>query len=814
METLKQDLVYALRLLAKNPRFTAVAVLSLALGVGATTAIFSVTNALLLRPLPYKDADQLVILWNRYPGLNVAQDWFSSGQYLDIKAENQVFEQVAATMDSSFNLTGIGSPYRVEGVRVSSSLFPLLGEPVMMGRVFTTDDDEDGKPTIAILSYGFWQQHFAGDTNVVGKTLLLNGNAVPIVGVMPRHFALNKEVMPTGNKLSNIQILLSLPMGQAKRTVRTSEIYNIFGRLRPGVTLAQAQADVDRIVTGMKEQYPNNYPPASGFMISVVPLLDQVVGDVRRPLLILLGAVGFVLLIACSNVANLQLVRAAVRQKEIAIRAAVGAGRLRIARHLLTESVLLSLIGGLLGLLLAFVATRLLRLVGLDTLPRLSEIGVDGRVVTFTFLVALLTGILFGLAPALRASRVDLNGVLKDSGRSSVGKGHHRLRSLFVVVQVALSLMLLIGAGLLVRSYQRIHNSNPGFNARNVLSLRLSLPNSKYKGPAVTNFYKQLVERVKALPGVAAIGTSYSLPMSSVALVWGPITIEGYVPANSADFFMSNQRFVGPGYFTALGVPLVSGRYFDERDVKGAAETVIVNETLAQRVWPNQDAIGKRLKRGGEETWRTVVGVVRDTKEFSVDEEPPISIYHPHEHFPIPSMFVVIRTSVEPAQMAPLVTREIQSLDPEVPAYEFMTMEQRLSQSLARRRFSTFLLGTFAFVALILAAIGIYGVMAYSVTQRTQEIGIRTALGARPLNIMLMVLRQSLVLATVGVVAGLAGAFALTRIMASLLFGVSATDLPTFIVPTLVLGAIALVASYFPARRAARVDPTIALRSE
>ena len=814
METLKQDLAYALRLLTKNPRFTAVAVLSLAIGIGATTAIFSVTNALLLRPLPYKDAERLVILWNRSPGLNVAQDWFSPGQYLDIKADNQVFEQVAATIDSSFNLTGQGTPYRVEGARVSSSLFPLLGTQARLGRVFRPEEDDEGKTTTAILSYGFWQQHFAGDTNVVGKTLALNGNSVEIVGVMPPDFILNKEVMPTVNKIANAQILLSMPMGQGKRTVRTNEDYNIFGRLRSGVTVARAQADVDRIVNGMKQQYPNNYPPGSGFMISVVPLLDQVVGEVRRPLLILLGAVGFVLLIACANVANLQLVRAAVRQKEIAVRAAVGAGRSRIARQLLTESVLLSLIGGLLGLLLAFVVTRLLRLIGPDTLPRLGEIRVDGRVLAFTFFVAVLTGIVFGLAPALRASRVDLNGVLKDGGRSSVGKGHHRLRSLFVVVQVALSLVLLIGAGLLVRSYQRIQNSNPGFNPRNVLSLRLSLPNSKYKGAAVTNFYKQLAERIRALPGVEAMGTSYSLPMSSVALAWGPITVEGYVPKNSADFIMSNERFVSPGYFPALGVPLVSGRYFDERDVKGAAETVIVNENLAQRFWPNQDPLGKRLERGDKEPWRTVVGVVRDTKEFSVDEEPPISIYHPHEQFPIGTMFVVIRTAVDPARMTGAVTREIQALDPELPAFEFMTMDQRLSQSLARRRFSTLLLGGFALVALILAAIGIYGVIAYSVTQRTQEIGIRMALGARPVKIMEMVIRQSLILSIVGVIAGLVAAFALTRIMASLLYGISATDLPTFLVPPLVLGAVALVASYFPARRAARVDPTVALRSE
>ena len=813
MQKLWYDLTYGFRMLMKNPRFTAAAVLSLAIGIGANTAIFSVTNALLLRPLPYKEAERLVILWNRSPGLNVEQDWFSPGQYLDVKAENQVFENVAATIDSSFNLTGQGVAERVEGARVSSSLFAVLGSQAMLGRVFTADEDEQGKPTTAILSYAFWQRHFAGDPNVIGKTLSLNGNSVDIVGVMPRDFTLNKEVMPTVNKISNAEILLSLPMGWGKRTTRTNEDYNIFGRMKSGVTLAQAQADVDRIVSGMKQQYPENYPPSSGFMISVVPLLQQVVGDVRRPLLILLGAVGFVLLIACANVANLQLARSAVRQREIAIRAAVGAGRRRIIRQLLTESILLSLIGGVLGLLLTFVGLRLLVSLGPDTLPRLNEIAIDARVLGFTFVVSLITGVVFGLAPAVRSSRIDLNGVLKDSGRTT-GAGHNRARNAFVVVQVALSLVLLIGAGLLVRSYSHIQNANPGFNPQNVLSFRMSLPNSKYKGPAVTNFYKQLTDRLKALPGVESVGTSYSLPMSSVAFAWGPITIEGYVPKHSADFIMSNERFVSPGYFSAMGVPLVKGRLFDERDVKDAQQTVIVNENLAERFWPNQDPIGKRLERGDKEPWRTVVGVVKDTKEFSFDNEPPISIYHPHEQFPIGTMFIVVRASTPTSALTPAITKELRALDPELPAFEFKTMEQRLSDNLSRRRFSTFLLGVFSLVALVLAAIGIYGVMAYSVTQRTQEIGIRMALGAEPGKIMLMIVRHSLVLVVVGVFLGLAGAFALTRVMSSLLFRVSATDTLTFVAPPLILAAVALLASYFPARRAARMDPTVALRNE
>ncbi|HZI86451.1 MAG TPA: FtsX-like permease family protein, partial [Pyrinomonadaceae bacterium] len=424
------------------------------------------------------------------------------------------------------------------------------------------------------------------------------------------------------------------------------------------------------------------------------------------------------------------------------------------------------------------------------------------------------TGILFGLAPALRASRVDLNKALKGGSRGSEGSGQHRMRNVFVVVEVTLSLVLLIGAGLLIRSYQHIQSASPGFNPQNVLSFRLSLPSSKYKGPTVTNFYQQLTQKIESLPGVQAVGTSYSLPMSSVALAWGPITIEGYVPKNSADFIMSNERFVSPGYFPALGVPLVKGRLFDGRDIKGAQETVIVNENLANRFWPSQDPIGKRLERGDKEPWRTVVGVVRDQKEFSVDNEPPISIYHPHEQFPIGTMFVVVRSVSDPAQMRPAISKEIQSLDPELPAFEFMTMEQRLATSLASRRFSTFLLGVFAMTALILAVIGIYGVSAYSVSQRTREIGIRMALGAQPGKILLLVIKQSFIMVIAGIVIGLIGAFALTRVMSSLLYGVSATDLKAFIVPPFVLIIAALIASYFPARRAARVDPTIALRSE
>ncbi|HKS42483.1 MAG TPA: ADOP family duplicated permease, partial [Blastocatellia bacterium] len=495
---------------------------------------------------------------------------------------------------------------------------------------------------------------------------------------------------------------------------------------------------------------------------------------------------------------------------------AVGAGRLRILRQLLTESVLLALAGGLVGFVLAIVCVKVLRVFGPENIPRLNEVGIDGRVMAFTFFISLLTGIVFGLAPALRASRVDLNTVLKDGGRSSGGgAGHQQIRKLLIVSEVALSLVLLIGAGLLIRSYQRIVNASPGFNPHNVLSLRLSLPSARYSTPdSVFSFYKRLGDRVKELPGIEAVGMNFFLPLSSNSAAWGPITIEGYVPKTASELIISNERFISPDYLRVMGIPLIKGRDFDERDIKGAPEVIIVNEELARRFWPDEDPIGKRIQRGGKGPWRKVVGVVRDDKEFSLENEPPITLFHPVEQFTIGSRYFVARTTSDSAPMIAAVTEEIRALDPELPAYDVSTMEQRVHDALARRRFSMFLLGVFAAFAVVLAAIGIYGVMTYWVNQRTHEIGIRMALGAGQRNILQLVIRQASVLVSAGIVAGLAGAFALTRVMSSLLFGVSATDRFTFIVISLLLAVIALLASYVPARRATKVDPIVALRHE
>jgi predicted permease len=821
METLWHDLSYGIRTLLKTPGFMIVAVLSLSIGIGANSAIFSVTNALLLRPLPYRDADRLVILWSRSPGLNVAQDWFSPGQYLDVKTESHVFDETAMTIGGSFNLTGQGAPERVDGARVSSSIFSLLGARAVLGRLFLPEEDQKGQPPTAILSNGFWQRRFGADAHVIGQTLTLNGNNFTIVGVLPTEFSLDKEVMPAVNGIERADVLLPLPMSEADRTDRDHEDYNIFARLKPGVTLAQAQAELDVIAERMKQQYPDHYPPNGGLTISAVSLLEQVVGDIRLALYVLLGAVGFVLLIACANVANLLLSRAAIRQKEIAIRAAVGASRLRILRQLLTESVLLAVTGGFGGLLLAFLAVKVLRVFGAENIPRLMEVGVDGRVVAFTFIVSLVTGIVFGLVPALRASRVNLNEVLKEGGRSSslgggaFGLGHHQVRKLLIVSEVALAIILLIGAGLLVRSYRRIATANPGFDAHNVLSLRLSLPASKYATPAsITAFYRQADERIKGLPGVESVGATYSLPMSTVAFAWEPINVEGYVSKTAEDFVISNTRIVSPGYFRTMGIPLLKGRYFNEHDRQGEPQAVLINEAMAERFWPDTDPIGKRLKQNKAESWRVVVGVISDAKQYSAEKEPPITVYYPFEQYIARNMYLLVRTTSDPAQMTGAVTAEIQAIDPDLPVFDVNTMEQRLYDARSRQRFSMLLLGVFAAFALTLSVIGIYGVMSYWVNQRTHEIGIRLALGAGRRDILRLVIRQALILVLMGLIIGLAGAFALTRVMSSLLFGVVATDLPTYLVVSLLLGGIALLASYIPARRAAKVDPMVALRYE
>jgi predicted permease len=816
METWLQDLKHGVRVLLKSRGFTAVAVLSLALGVGANSAIFSVADALLLRPLPYADDDRLAILWQRSPGLNVKQDWFSIGQYLDIKAENTVFEGTAAAIGASFNVTGDGIPERVDGVRISSSFFPLLGATPVLGRVLTPVEDTPGNSFVVILSHGFWMRRFGGDTTVLGKSITLNGNSnFRIIGVMSPDFRFNREVMPAVNGIRRADMFLPLPVQPSARANRGGEDFNIFAKLKPGVSFARAQAEMDRIAARMKEQYPQNYPPNGGLTISVVPLIDQVVGDVRLALQVLLGAVGFVLLIACGNVANLLLSRATVREKEMAIRSAIGAHRRRLIRQLVTENLLLALMGGIVGLIVGYAGVATIRQFGPANIPRMEEVGIDARVLAFTFAVSIITGLIFGIAPALRASGVDPNSVLKDGSRGSSG-GQGRLRKLLITAEVALSLVLLIGAGLLMRSYDRITRSDPGFDATNVLSLRVTIPGSKYNTPdLIANFYADLERRVAALPGVQHVGFNYQLPLSSVAFAWEPIGIEGYVPKDpGSSLIISSSAYVSPDYFNAMGIRLKEGRFFTPADKREAPEVAIVDDKLAARFWPNVSAIGKRLRQGDDGPWRTVIGVVTDSKQYEPDAEPTITTFFPVAQYNITSRFLVARTTVDAASVMPAVTRVIKDIDPELPTYDVRTMEDRLRDSLARRRLSMVLLATFAVVAMVLACIGIYGVISYWVEQRTREIGIRLALGAEQSRILGMIFGEFGAVVGLGLIVGLGSAFAMTRLMESMLFGVSSTDAVTFGFLALVLAAVAALATYIPARRALAVEPITAVRHE
>ena len=823
MNTLLQDLRYAFRLFAKSPGFTLAAVLSLAIGIGANTALFSITNALLLRPLPYKDADRLVILWNRSPGLDIAEDWFSTAQYFDIKNGHQGFEQIAIAIGGNYNLTGKGEPERVGTIRVSSGLLPMLGQKPALGRGFVAEEDSPGRPATAILSYGMWTRHYGSDPGMVGKSVTINGMPYEVVGIMPRSFALPREVMPTLDGAEQADILLPLPLGPESPQNRDHEDYNIVGKLKPGISVRQAQAEMDTITARLRRDHPTVYPPNGGLTFGIVPLLEQVVGDARPALWVLLGAVGFVLLIACANVANLSLSRAIARQKEIAIRTAVGASPIRIVRQLLTESVVLALGGGVLGALFALAGIHWVRVLGPRSVPRLNDVGIDGAALLFTALISTLSGILFGLAPALRVCLLDVHATLKKEGRGSSGDGAvwgrgDNLRRLLVVSQLALCAMLLIGAGLLIRSFARVREVPPGFNPQDLLSFELTMSGPKYKDPQVVlSTYRQLGERLERLPGVTAVGAVTSLPLSQM-FAWGPVTVEGRVPPPGENFINADERMVSGNYFQAMQIPLREGRFFNQRDTPGSARVAIVDEYMAEQLWPHQDPVGKRIHLGGisesSAPWITIIGVVGRVKQYTLDSGSRIALYLPQTQYVTRDMNVVLRSASRPALLAGAVRREIHELDADLPLYNVLTMEVRIGESLARRRFSMLVFTVFAFIALALATIGTYSVMAYLVSQGTREIGIRIALGATPGQIAGLVVSKGMRMALSGLALGLAGALVFTRLMSNLLFGVRATDPATFVVISLLLIFIALLASYIPAQRAARVDPMVSLRYE
>jgi len=822
MRTLAKDVAYAVRMLAKSPGFSLAAILSLAIGIGANTSIFSILDALLLRPLPYKDAGRLVILWNRSPGLNITEDWFSTAQYFDIKTGHHGFEQVAIAIGGNDNLTSHGEPERVGTIRISSNLLPMLGQSAALGRTFSADEDSPGRPATALLSHGMWERHYGADPRIIGQAVTLNGLPYEVVGIMPPSFSLPREVLPTLGGAEQADILLPLPLPADAAQNRDHEDYNIMGKLKPGVSTAQAQAEMDTITARLRHDHPQTYPPNGGLTFGIVPLLEQVVGDARPALFVLLGAVGFVLVIACANVANLLLARAVARQKEIAIRTAMGASRWRIVRQLLTESVLLSLCGGALGVLLAFWSLHWIQILGPKSVPRIHDIGIDSAALLFTFLLSLGSGTLFGLAPALRISRLNVNATLQDASRGSAGTSAvwgrgNRLRRLLVVAELALCVMVLIGAGLLIRSFGRLQHVSPGFNARNVLTLELTLNGPKYKDPqAVLATYRDLWNRVETLPGVTASGGVTALPMSQM-FEWGPITVEGRVLPPGENFINADQHMVSGHYFSAMEIPLRSGRFFNEQDNPTSPKVVIVDEYMARQLWPDQNPIGQRIHYGGvsdNEPWETVVGVVGRVKQYTLDADSRIALYRPQTQYPTGTMNVVLRTGADPAALTSAVKQTIRALDSDLPLYNVRTMEQRMEESLARRRFAMLLLALFACVALALATIGTYGVMAYLVNQGTREIGIRIALGATQMGIVRLVVWKGMALALSGVAVGLAGALALSRLMRSLLFGVSPADPLTFVAISLLLAFVTLLASYIQAHRAAHIDPIVSLRYE
>jgi len=820
MNLLTQDLRIALRAFVRSPGFTLVAVLSLAIGIGANTSIFSVANALLLRPLPYKDASRLVILWNRSPGLDILQDWFSTAQYLDIKNGHHGFEEVAIASGSNDTLTGEGEPERVGTVRVSSNLLPMLGAKAAAGRLFLPDEDVPDRPATAILSAGMWARRYGSDPRMLGKSITINGKAYEVVGILPKSFSLPHEVLPTLYGPDQPDVFLPFPLGPKAAGVRTHEDYNIVGKLKPGVTQVQAQAEMDTLTARLRRDYPESYPPNGGLTFGIVPLLEQVVGDVRSALLVLLSAVGFVLLIACANVANLLLSRAVARQQEIAVRAALGASRGRIIRQLLTESVLLSLMGGVLGVILCLSSMKLIHALGTKSIPRLADVGIDGRVLLFTLLLSIFSGILFGLAPALRVSRIDLNTTLKDANRGSSGASAvwgrgNNMRRLLVVSELALSVVLLIAAGLLIRSFARLQNVAPGFNPRNVLTFELALNGHRYSDKqTIENTYRQLWTALEQIPGAVAAGGITALPLSQ-AFAWTPITIEGRTPLPGEKFLNADARVVGGRYFQAMEIPLRSGRFFDAEDIGGKTPVVMIDEFMAQQLWPGQDAVGKRIHMvESEEPWLTVVGVVGRVKHESLDSDPRIAFYLAQTQYPTRALTLVVRSQGEPSALSPAIKRELRGIDPDLPMYSVRTMDERVAESLARRRFSMLLLGLFAGAALALATIGVYGVMAFLVNQGTREIGIRMALGATRHEILKLVVFKGMTLAVSGVAIGLAAALVFTRLTRSLLFGINAADPATFGAISLLLTFVALLAIYIPARRAAHIEPILCLRSE
>ncbi len=796
------DLRYAFRQLVKSPGFTAVAFVTLALGIGACTAIFSVVNSVLLRPLAYPESDRLVVIREtnlpQFPEFSVAP-----GQYFDWQKQATSFESLAAARGGSYNLTGRGDPVRVVAQRLTANYLATLRMHPALGRDFTPEEDAPGKDAVALLSHGFWLRQFGGQPEILNQTLQLNGRPVTVIGIMPKDFQPG----------SRTEIFTPTAFSAEEQQNHGYHYISVLGRLKPGVTLEQARSEMTLIADRLAKQYPDTN---KGWGVKLTPLFESTVGSARPMLLSLLGAVGFLLLIACGNVASLLLARATTRAREIAIRTALGAGRGRIARQLLTESVLLAFLGSLLGVLVARWGMKALIALAPDTLPRAGEIGVDGRVLAFTCALALVTGIGFGLAPVFQALRVNLNATLKDGGRGAGAGGvRQRLRGALVVAEVAIAVVLLVGAGLLIRSFARLQDVDPGFQPRGALAVGLSLPPAKYgAGPQQAAFAEQAVARLSALPGVRSVGAAHVLPFSGNDYVLS-FSIAGRPAVDPADEPSTNYYAVTPDYFTAMGIPLLRGRFFTAHDAAGAPRVALINESMAKKFFPHEDPIGQRINvTNGPETWREIVGIVGDTKHYRLDGDTTVQTYEPFAQQPFNFLTLVVSTSAPVPGLPAAIRAAIYSVDRDQPVGSVRPLTELLAGSIARQRFAMSLFAVFSGLALLLAAIGIYGVMAYSVSQRTGEIGIRMALGAQRGDVMRLIFLQGGRLVALGLGLGIVGALLLTRFLASLLFGISAHDPLTFAVIAGLLALVAALACWLPARRATRVDPIIALRGE
>ncbi|HXN29368.1 MAG TPA: ABC transporter permease [Candidatus Acidoferrales bacterium] len=820
-ETLWQDLRYGARTMLRSPGFTVTAVLALALGIGANTAIFSVVNAVLLRPLPFDQPERLIQVWHTppqksFPGVPTFA--VSPANFLDWRRQNHSFQGLSAYGFGRYTLTGSGHPEAIRMVAATVGLFSLLHAQPLLGRGFLDGEDEPGREHEVVLSYGFWHSYFAGNSDVVGKNIQLNGQAFTVVGVMRPEFDFPIFSDPD----SRTQMWKPLAWTDQERAIRGDHNYAVIGRLQDGVTLRQAQAELDAISSRLAQDYPNDN---RGWGAIAIPLRDDLVGDVRPALLILLGAVALVLLIACANVANLVLARALSRRKEVAVRTALGATRRRLLQQVISETLLLACAGGVLGLVLAHYSLIWMVKFLAQWLPRSGEIALDGWVLAFTLGISLLTGFAAGLLPALRVAKADLNQALKQGlGRTAADSGGSRTRNVLVVSEVALSLMLLIGAGLLIRSLWVLHNVNPGFDARGVVTMNVSIPINKFTEPAQQiSYFARVLDRVRNLPGVQSAGLIDSLPLSEDGS-HQPISQEGRPAAPMADLPEVEVRLISPGYMDAMHIPLLSGRELDDSDVAGRVGAVLISESMAKFFWPQEDPIGKRLTLYFfPELTRVVVGVVADVKISALNETQA----QPTLYFPLAQMSaargetwhsfgmkLAVRTSAEPLSVVPVIAGAVRATDGEVPLLNIRTMDDSVSASLSPARFTMWLLGAFAGLALLLAMVGIYSVMSFAVSRRTNEIGIRLALGASRNDVLALIVRQALLLALIGSAIGIVGALSLSRLMASQLYGVRPTDPLTFVTVAALLLIVSLAASYIPARRAMRVDPMVALRYE